>query len=596
MATYNLYQLDATLTEAGYSQPVRAQVEDYLLANGLLSTNPSTTIDVETTPGTGGSPSPAQLLIFNPPQSETIQTGPGTPNPDLAYILDPAVFGTTLTITGTANVGISLTDSPSEKLVLQDSGNDVVYTGSGTDSVDATAATGADTFYVAGSGPSTIDGGAGSATAGDTFVALPGSGASKLVSGSVSGGQGAVLDDYSSAADTLQGGGGADSLYSSNTVGDTLLAGTGNNSLRDFAPYTLDGVTYGGGSNSMEGGSGLDTLVAASTGNDTLQGGSGDNLLLALAGSGAAHLISGSTGAAGSYNILDDYSSAADTLQGGAGPDSLWSNNTVGDTLLAGTGNNLLEDFAPNTIDGVTYGGGSNSMQGGSGADTLVSNSTGSDTLHGGSGHNLLQVNAGAGSGELISGSTSAPGSWNILEDYSSTAHTLQGGGGADSLYSNNSSGDTLITGSGNDQVLTAITGNNSLEAGSGSGTGDVLNAGAGNDTLDGSQNSNSEAFYSGAGNSTMDGGSGEDFFTDLTKGSDTVTINTGSGSPADYVDFRYAGGTGYNYADASGAPPAGSTAANVTLTFGGQTVDINSNPGTTVNLVFNDQTVTYKG
>ena len=81
-----------------------------------------------------------------------------------------------------------------------------------------------------------------------------------------------------------------------------------------------------------------------------------------------------------------------------------------------------------------------------------------------------MEVVAGGGRGELISGSTSAPGSASVLADYSSTAHTLQGGAGADFLYSNNTSGDTLLAGTGNNQSLQAIVGNDSLAAGSNSG------------------------------------------------------------------------------------------------------------------------------
>lgn len=583
MAMYNLYQLDALMVADSYPQSTRAQVEDYLTGHGLLSTDPTVKVDVEGVPGTIGSPSTAQVLLINPQQSETISTGPGSANPDLRYIVDPG--NVVLTITGSNDIGISLTTG-AETVTLSDSGNDVLYTGSGNEDVDGTLSTGNDSLYAAGSGHATIHGGSGQ----DNLIAYNGSGSGELISGSTLAdslpGSGTYMDDISSTAHTLMGGAGADTIYVAGSGGDLLEAGSGTQIL----------ATYGSGNNSLLGGAGADSLYSSSSGSDTLQGGSGPNYVIALASSGGGELISGSTSAdtaAGAGNYMDDLSGAAHTLQGGAGADTIYTAGSGNDLIEAGSGANLI----------ATFGSGNNSVVGGTGADSLYSNSTGSDTLHGGTGNNLLVALSTSGSGELISGSNS--GGSNYLDDYSSTAHTLQGGGGADSLYGNNSSGDTLIAGSGNNQVLQVFQGDNLLQAGSGAGTGDSLAAGSGNDTLDGSGNSNFQALFSGTGNSTLDGGSATGSYgyfgikAQGGLGADTVTINTGAASTTDYVDFT--AGANYASTDAtSGLPTNGSTNANVTLTFGSgataQTVNINGSAGNTIVLEFTDQNITYHG
>src|SRR5258708_5527964 len=66
----------------------------------------------------------------------------------------------------------------------------------------------------------------------------------------------------------------------------------------------------------------------------------------------------------------------------------------------------------------------------------------GPTTMHGGTGHNALSGMAGSGSGQLISGSLAT--GYNVLGDNSSTAHTLQGSAGLDSLYATGSGNDVL--------------------------------------------------------------------------------------------------------------------------------------------------------
>jgi len=398
MATYNLAQLDFALIQDGYTQNTRAQVENYLKAEGFFTT-PTSTIDAETAPG---DPS-ANLLIFHPPSSETIPTGLGTANADLSYILDPAVGITDLTVTGGGNIGISLTTG-AESLTLATSGNDVVFTGFGTETINATTATGNDTIYAQGSGTATVMAGAGA----DTLEALAGSGATLFESGSVHGGPATSTYDYSSAADTFVGGAGNDTLYSNNTVGDTLEAGSGNQRLQSNV-----------GANSLLGGTGADTLVSTSSGNDTLHGGSGPNELLGF-GSGSDQFISGSL-STGPGTLIDDYGSTTSTLQGGAGADSIYANNSAGDSMYSGTGSDQA-------LDGFI--GGNNSITAGanSGNDDTLGAGTGNDTLNASLDPNFVALYSGAGNSTLEGGSN-AEGYFGILSNGDDTVHITTGTG-----------------------------------------------------------------------------------------------------------------------------------------------------------------------
>jgi|GEM_PF-3788003 len=140
------------------------------------------------------------------------------------------------------------------------------------------------------------------------------------------------------------GAGGNDTIVDNSSAATTLRGGAG-----------LDSISAGSGNDSLDGGTGRDTLVAGS-GNDTL---SGDN--------------------------------ASDLLMGGSGSSILLGGNN-NDTLIAGTGNNNLRGNDGNdSLDGS--GGGNNVLSGGPGDDTLVgtqNSSTGADTLIGGTGNNSI--------------------------------------------------------------------------------------------------------------------------------------------------------------------------------------------------------------
>jgi Ca2+-binding RTX toxin-like protein len=367
MAAYNLEQLDFTFTKAGYAQSTRTEVEAYLLNQGYF-TSAHPTVDFET------SASPAANV--------EVLSGSGSISVTTDTALSEIVDATSqLTIAGSRNIGVSLT-SGEQLLVLQDSGNDVVYGGLGNDVIDATRAKGNVTLHF-GSGHDTILGGTGH----DTLSATAGALSGELISGSHVGGYN-ILSDSSSTAHTLQGGAGADSLSASGAGNDLLISGSvarGFNILNDT----------GLGNDTLVSGAGNDSLYAAGGGHDTLYGGTGHDQLTALAGSGGGELVSGSL--ATGYNVLSDTSLTDHTMIGGAGNDSIYASGSGNDVLISGSGSNLLD---------ASKSAGDNLLRAVNGGNDTLLASLGADTLDGSANTGLLSFNSNAaGSSTMLGGS-----------------------------------------------------------------------------------------------------------------------------------------------------------------------------------------------
>ncbi|CAO3409230.1 calcium-binding protein [Azospirillum largimobile] len=210
----------------------------------------------------------------------------------------------------------------------------------------------------------------------------------------------------------------------------------------------------------------------------------------------------------------------AETLDGGAGNDTLGSGGGGG-TLLGGAGDDLLSgDWGEDTLRGGsgadTLRGGSQSdrLFGGSGADLLDGGSE-DDTLDGGTGNDSLFGGSGA---DLLLG-----GMGNDLLDGGTDANRLYGGSGNDTLLGGDV-GDTLDGGSGNDLILGGI-------------GADSIRGGAGDDRIDGGENDDS--IEGGSGDDTIVGGGGRDVVT-AGDGNDLVTDGDGVWS-----DDRFDGGAG---------------------------------------------------
>lgn len=299
--------------------------------------------------------------------------------------------------------------------------NDVVYTGVGNDTVN----------YSASSDPVILYGNAGSDT-------LTGSTGDDVVYG------GNSSSDASDAADSINGGAGADIIYA-NGGADSVRGTAGNDTI--YGGGGNDIITYSGGSDAV--------LIYGNGDSDNLTGSAGNDII--LGGSGAsdttdsADTIDGGSGNdviygnSGNDNIVGTV--GADTIYGGADNDTinyssdssaaLLYGNDGGDTLTGGTGNDTIyggssANDSSDAADSIIAGAGSDLVYGNYGSDTITGSGAGTaaSTLYGGAGDDTINWSAVAGNyGAAIygnEGNDSITGSGGI--------DTIIGGNGADSI------------------------------------------------------------------------------------------------------------------------------------------------------------------
>ncbi|MBD2409743.1 hypothetical protein FACHB389_09970 [Nostoc calcicola FACHB-389] len=239
------------------------------------------------------------------------------------------------------------------------------------------------------------------------------------------------VSGFDNSDDVINGQGG-DDIIDGKSGNDLLRGGTGNNTLIGGAGDDLFDVVFSTGDNILNGDAGDDRVIAAATkGNNFLSGGEGNDYLYT------------------SYNSTNGYtasnSSGNNTLIGGAGNDTLNAESPEGDNFLSGDdGNDYLSSSG---IDGYRAyfsfsSSGNNTLNGGAGDDTLRAEfSTGNNLLSGGDGNDSLSI-----SGYLIDyiGQT--------IYDSSSGDNTLNGGAGDDTLRAEYTTGNNLLSGGdGND-------------------------------------------------------------------------------------------------------------------------------------------------
>jgi Ca2+-binding RTX toxin-like protein len=179
-------------------------------------------------------------------------------------------------------------------------------------------------------------------------------------------------------------------------------------------------IILGVGNNSLLG-PGDDTLIGSS-GNDTIDGGGGNNYL--RGGDGNDSIVGG----AGFNNV-----------NGNKGEDTIIGKSLVGDWLLGGQGNDLIDASAST---------GNNIINGNIGVDTIISGS-GNDTVRGGQGADTISGGAG---NDLIFG--------DLGND------TLSGGAGADTFWLTPGGGQDNITdfdGAAGDRIQITATGNHQV-------------------------------------------------------------------------------------------------------------------------------------
>ncbi|WP_445628064.1 beta strand repeat-containing protein [Nostoc sp. DSM 114167] len=256
---------------------------------------------------------------------------------------------------------------------------------------------------------------------------------------------------------TLKGGTGDDTLSASGSTGDNLFFGDDGNDSLD-----ISGRIFSDQSNIFG------NFDSRSLGNNTLNGGAGNDTLNA-SGSKGDNLLSGGDGndsldISGSYSFsfpgysYDSRSLGNNTLEGGTGDDRLSAGASKGDNLLSGgDGNDSLDVFGlykysySEFNDSRSFG--NNTLEGGAGDDRLsAGGSKGDNLLSGGDGNDELDISGGYDGYNSNDYSDSRP----------SGNNTLEGGAGDDKLSFSNSTGDNLLSGGdGNDSFNLII---NSLD------------------------------------------------------------------------------------------------------------------------------------
>ncbi|MFC3180435.1 Hint domain-containing protein [Cypionkella sinensis] len=381
--------------------------------------------------------------------------------------------------------------------------------------------------------------------------------------------------------DTIFMGAGNDTVYGGDGA-DTIRGGAGNDFLvGDAGNDTLDG---GAGNDTLNGGNDADTflLTGASFGTDTITGGEGGtdtdtidstgvtgNITVTYSGAEAGGLTS-STGGTASFSQIEAIvtGSGDDSINAGANTaNSSYATGAGNDTITGGSGNETLDGGTGNDL--LSGGGGNDSILGGTGNDTL-DGGTGNDILQGGDGDDTFLLSGTFGN-DTITGGETGETNGDLLNASGVTVNTTLNLTGPEAGTITDGTSTTSFTeierfqlGSGNDTVLGGA-GNDSVDGGAGNdsmagGAGnDTLAGGAGNDVLDGG--TGNDQLFGGTGNDTLDGGAGNDV---LNGGNDADTfLLTGTNFGADTITGGE-GGTDLDTIDTSGVT------GNINVTFSG--------------------------
>lgn len=267
------------------------------------------------------------------------------------------------------------------------------------------------------------------------------------------------------------------------------------------------------------------TVLYGTTGSDNINGTGGNDTLYGWASGGDASSPSGN-----------------DTLNGNAGDDTLYG-GTGDDTLYGAAGND--------TLDGGT---GSDTMSGGTGDDTYFIDSTtdkvieslnqGIDTVTTASNVSAFNYTLGENVENLQAGSliNNFKGYGNALDNkliagYSGNYY-LYGGDGNDYIQGGEKSGNYLYGEAGNDTIIASQSpfNTNYMDGGAGNdkltggfnGAGDTLLGGSGNDELIGLLGNDTLTGGAGADKFVFNANDGVDTITDFTPVDDTIVVSAG--------------------------------------------------------------------
>ena len=298
--------------------------------------------------------------------------------------------------------------------------------------------------------------------------------------------------------DVLTGGAGNDTLVGGDNR-DTLTGGAGN-----------DRLVGGDGSDVLSGGDGND-MIDPGTGNDTVYGGDGNDTIDA-----GADLI------------------AADSIDGGAGTDTLLLNGnysttfTFGSTTLTNIENIVLADgnsYKLTTNDATVAAGQTLTVDGSTLTSSYRLTFTGSAETDG-----AFDLLGGAGKDVLTGGAG---------------ADTLDGGDNNDTLTGG--AGDDRLNGGNSSDVLSGGDGNDMIDPGTGN---DTVTGGNGNDTIDAGANlTSSDRFDGGAGTDTL-----------LLNGNYATTVTFGATTLTNVESIVLGAGNSYKLTTNDGTVASGAT------------------------------------
>ena len=370
---------------------------------------------------------------------------------------------------------------------------------------------------------------------------------------------------YNYGTATVQGTAEADDLEL-NGKNITLNTGAGNDSIYNYAESVSidagagdDYVHSSGDYSQFKLGEGNDYFYSSYGYNSTVDGGAGSD---SIRGSFSYSFI---TGGAGNDHISlhssSSYGSSGNTVRGGKGDDTIYSNDMGYGALYeyaTGDGNDLIEGFKMSDTllitdtgdysiaeDGldviVTVGNGKVTIKNAANFENIkieskivkltdenatfdnfisgasVSSGDGTDIIYNNQANNV-SINSGAGS--------------DSLKNYYGQFVTIEAGAGDDSVLNEDGSYSKINGGAGADYISVYSSDNTTIDAGEGDDTisnsysNDIsINGGAGNDSV-----------YSSGVNVSINGGKGDDTFSSYDDGVGTVYIyNKGDGDKIIY-------------------------------------------------------------
>ena len=430
-----------------------------------------------------------------------------------------------------------------------------------------------------------------------------------ILSGAVAVGTGNASDNTligNSAANTLNGGAGIDSLFgglgndyylidnADDVVSEALAAGT-DSVVASFSNYTLANdteVLILAGSVAAGAGNSLANTLIGNAAANTLDGGLGNDSLVGLGGNDFYSIDSATD------VVVEGLDSGTDSVSSTLNA-TLAANTEVlilGGTAALGTGNSLANTLMGNASNNTLDGGlGIDSLAGGAGNDSYIldnasdvvfeASSAGTDSVVASfSGYTLtnntevliLASTVAGGTGNSLANTligNSVANSLSALDgndrlDGGAGADTLNGGRGSD-FYVIDSLGDTIVEASGNDSVLSKITGytlaantevlilDSTVASGTGNSLANTLFGNSAANTLDG-----------GIGIDSLVGGAGNDLYI-LDNEDDTILEASAAGIDsvvASFSDYTLAANTDVLILSGTVAVGTGNTIANTLI------------------------------